>query len=68
MTDRKELERLAKDFLRGVSDDESLIDATSTYVKNRLVDLLVKVHTSTGDGNEVADHAALGAWVGAFDE
>jgi hypothetical protein len=68
MTDRKELERLAKDFLRGVSDDESLIDATSTYVKNRLVDLLEEVSSKTDGSDPVADHAVLGAWVGAFDE
>ena len=65
---RKEIEGLAKDFLLNVSNDESWIDGSSAFVKNKLADLLEQVSCTHDNSDPVADHAVLGAWVGAFDE
>jgi hypothetical protein len=65
---KKELEVLAKTFLLDVSNDESWIDGSSTFVKKKLVALLEQVSSASNNSDPVADHAALGAWVGAFDE
>lgn len=65
------LKEIAAAFLREVSNDESWIDGSyDGFAHRKLTDLLSRMREEGAKAarDSDANHAALGAWRGAFDE